>query len=161
MYFTSQLILSASQIPLPLSHALWPPKQSVRDYATEVINSIGPSHIGACRSSCVGTRARFSYAAFDAQLWKAYFVTTVYAIHTSVHAYAICWWPCVFTVGPRDMSTHDLKQPGQCPGMPFWLVCFWRDHLLVQLFMYEELLSCILHFSSYCSFLFAFIVMNL
>ena len=50
MYFTSQLILSASQISLPLSHALWPPKQSVRDYATEVINFIDPSHISTCRA---------------------------------------------------------------------------------------------------------------
>ena len=26
--------------------------------------------------------------------------------------------PCVFTAGPCDMSMHDLKLPGQCPGMP-------------------------------------------
>ena len=26
--------------------------------------------------------------------------------------------PCVFMAGPRDMSTHDLKPPGQCLGMP-------------------------------------------
>ena len=32
--------------------------------------------------SCVGTRARLGYAAFDAQLQKAYFVTTT--------QYAIC-----------------------------------------------------------------------
>ena len=36
--------------------------------------------------SCVSTRAKLGYAVFDAQLRKAYFVTTVYAIHTSVHA---------------------------------------------------------------------------
>ena len=24
----------------------------------------------------------------------------------------------VFWSGSRDMSTHDSKQPGQCPGMP-------------------------------------------
>ena len=36
--------------------------------------------------SCVGTRARLGYATFDAQLRKAYFVTTLYAIHTSVRA---------------------------------------------------------------------------
>ena len=41
--------------------------------------------------SCVGTQARLGYAAFNAQLRKAYFVTTLYAIHMSVHAYAICW----------------------------------------------------------------------
>ena len=35
--------------------------------------------------SCVGTRARLGYAAFDAQLRKAYFVTTRYAIRMSVH----------------------------------------------------------------------------
>ena len=34
----------------------------------------------------MGTRARLGYAAFDAQLWKAYFVTTLYAIRTSVCA---------------------------------------------------------------------------
>ena len=39
-----------------------------------------------CLQSCVGTCARLGYAAFDAQLQKAYFVTTLYAIQTSVHA---------------------------------------------------------------------------
>ena len=34
--------------------------------------------------SCVGTQARLGYAAFDAQLRKMYFVTTLYAIRTSV-----------------------------------------------------------------------------
>ena len=32
--------------------------------------------------SCVGTWARLGYAAFDVQLRKAYFVTTLYAIHS-------------------------------------------------------------------------------
>jgi len=32
----------------------------------------------------VGTRARLGYTAFDAKLQKAYFVTTLYAIRTSV-----------------------------------------------------------------------------
>ena len=41
--------------------------------------------------SCVGTRARLGYAAFDAQLRKVYLVTSLYAKCTSVHAYAICW----------------------------------------------------------------------
>ena len=41
--------------------------------------------------SCVGTRARLGYAKFDVQLQKQYFVTTLYATHMSVHAYAICW----------------------------------------------------------------------
>ena len=41
--------------------------------------------------SCVGTLARVGYAAFDVQLQKAYFVITLYAFHTSVHAYAMCW----------------------------------------------------------------------
>ena len=41
--------------------------------------------------SCVGTWARLGYAAFDAQLRKVYFVTSLYAICTSVHTYAICW----------------------------------------------------------------------
>ena len=39
-----------------------------------------------CLQSCVGTQARLGYAAFDAQLQKAYFVTTLYAIRTSVSA---------------------------------------------------------------------------
>ena len=34
--------------------------------------------------SCVGTQVRLGYAAFDAQLRKMYFVTTLYAIRTSV-----------------------------------------------------------------------------
>ena len=34
-----------------------------------------------CLQSCVGTWARLGYAAFDAQLRKAYFVTTLYTIH--------------------------------------------------------------------------------
>ena len=50
--------------------------------------------------SYVGNRARLGYAAFDVQLQKAYFVTTLYPIRTSVHAYAICWWPRVFASGP-------------------------------------------------------------
>ena len=36
--------------------------------------------------SCMGTWARLGYATFDAQLQKAYFVTTVYSIRTSVGA---------------------------------------------------------------------------
>ena len=36
--------------------------------------------------TCVGTRARLDYSAFDAQLQKACFVTTQYAIHMSVRA---------------------------------------------------------------------------
>jgi len=36
--------------------------------------------------SCVGTRARLGYTAFDAQLQKVYFVTTLYAIRMSVRA---------------------------------------------------------------------------
>ena len=59
---------------------------------------------------CGKLRARLGYAAFDAQLRKAYFVTTLYAICVSVHAYAICWWPYVFGPGPRDMSTHDYAR---------------------------------------------------
>ena len=46
------------------------------------------NHLHRHLQSCVGTQARLGHAAFDAQLWKAYFVTTPYAIHTSVHAYA-------------------------------------------------------------------------
>ena len=49
----------------------------------------------------------------------AYFVTTLYAIHTPVHAYAICWdhvSSCpVLVIWVRP---PDSKQPGQCPGMP-------------------------------------------
>ena len=41
--------------------------------------------------TCVGTRARLGYTTFDTQLRKAYFVTALYAIHTSVHAYAIIY----------------------------------------------------------------------
>ena len=36
--------------------------------------------------SCVGAWARLGCTTFDAQFWKAYFVTTLYAIRTSVHA---------------------------------------------------------------------------
>ena len=39
--------------------------------------------------SCVGTWAKLGYVAFHVQLRKAYFVTTLYTIRTSVHAYAI------------------------------------------------------------------------
>ena len=39
-------------------------------------------HVHRHLQSCVGTRARLGYAVFDAQLWKAYFVTTLYAIRT-------------------------------------------------------------------------------
>ena len=39
---------------------------------------------GASRAACVGTRARLGYTEFDAQLRKAYFVTTLYAIHICV-----------------------------------------------------------------------------
>ena len=44
--------------------------------------------------SCVGTRARLCYAAFDVQLWKAYFVPcTLYiytlCVHNYKHVYAI------------------------------------------------------------------------
>ena len=31
-----------------------------------------------------------------------------------------CWWPCVFTSGPRDMSTHIWSNPGNalvCLGL--------------------------------------------
>ena len=38
------------------------------------------------RQRCVDTRARLSYAAFDAQLRNGYFVTTLYAILMSVRA---------------------------------------------------------------------------
>ena len=44
-----------------------------------------PSCIGACRV-CQGTQARLGYAAFDVQLWKGIFVTTLYAVCTSVRA---------------------------------------------------------------------------
>ena len=59
--------------------------------------------------SCVGTWARLGYAAFDVQLWKAYFVTTLYAIHISVCAQARVCYISVFMSGPRDMSMHDSK----------------------------------------------------
>ena len=53
------------------------------------------AHDMVCRhrylQSSVGTWARLGYAAFDAQLRRAHFVTTLYAIRMSVHAYAICW----------------------------------------------------------------------
>ena len=57
---------------------------------------------------CGYTRARLGYAAFDAHLWKVYFVKTLYAIRTSVHAHAICWWLCVFASGHCDMSIHMI-----------------------------------------------------
>ena len=39
--------------------------------------------------SCVGTRAKLGYAAFDAQLRKAYFVTTLYAIYDHVSSHLV------------------------------------------------------------------------
>ena len=51
--------------------------------------------------SCVGTRAWLGYATFDAQLWKAYFVSTLYTIRTSVTCisthmlYRWSWHPVV------------------------------------------------------------------
>ena len=49
------------------------------------------------------------------QLWKSNY--TVYYMYICAH---ICYMlvTCVFVSGPRDMSTHDLKLPEQCPGMP-------------------------------------------
>ena len=70
---------------------------------------IGPS-LHRRQQSSVGTRARLSYATFDVQLWKEYFVTTLYTLCTSVQH--------VFASSPRNMSVHDLKSPRQCPGMP-------------------------------------------
>ena len=60
----------------------------------------------------MGTWARLGYATFDVQLWKVYFVTTLYAIHTSVCAQARICYIGVFMSGPRDMSMHDSKYPG-------------------------------------------------
>ena len=56
--------------------------------------------------SCVSTRARLGYATFDAQLWKAYFVTTLYAIRTSVHAYARAMPRPAGTNAHHDLSIH-------------------------------------------------------
>ena len=84
--------------------------------------------IHKCLQSCVGTRARLGYATFDVQLLKAYFV--IFCHYYTVHyLLRLCrlsthmlyrgsgGMPPVFAAGPRDMSTHDLKPPGQCLGM--------------------------------------------
>ena len=63
-----------------------PQKGALFDALMQNYTSVGLMH--SCLQSCVGTRARLGYAAFDAQLRKAYFVTTLYA-KPSVHAYAI------------------------------------------------------------------------
>ena len=70
--------------------------------------------------SCLGARARLGYAAFNARLWKAYFVTTRYVCacvstrmlyRGSAWAHATCrrvrfsWW-----VGM-------IRNTMQCPGM--------------------------------------------
>ena len=53
-------------------------------------NGIRPNGIGhicdvhRCLQSSVGTWARLGYAAFDVQLWKAYFFTTLYDIRMSM-----------------------------------------------------------------------------
>ena len=70
--------------------------------------------------SCVGTRARLSYAAFDVQLRKAYFVTTLYAIRMSVHVQS-CSHP---QHNPQQHALHTHHRclhagpgiPGHCPG---------------------------------------------
>ena len=98
--------------------------------------------------SCVGTQARLGYAAFDAQLRKAYFVTTLTVRYTYICACVSMHRPRVFASGPHDMSTHDLKYPGQCPGMPgpagayargttshtmSWPLFNWRAHPILSM----------------------------
>ena len=39
--------------------------------------------------SCVGTRVRFDYAAFDVQLWKTYSVTTLYGYTYTAISYVL------------------------------------------------------------------------
>ena len=78
---------------------------------------VGPLHRSL--QSCVGTRARLGYAAFDAHA-IAESVFCHYTVRYTYIAYArICYigglwacltcWPRVFTSGPCDMSRHDLK----------------------------------------------------
>ena len=63
----------------------------------------------------MGTRARLGYATFDVQLRKAYFVTTLYAIRTSVHAQGRVCYIGVFVSGSCDMSIRMIRNN---PGMP-------------------------------------------
>ena len=57
--------------------------------STEFFRS-GCKSIGTCRVVWV-PRQDLAMPHFDAQLRKAYFVTALYAVYTSVNAYAICW----------------------------------------------------------------------
>ena len=91
--------------------------------------------------SCVGTLARVGYAAFDAQLQKAYFVITLYTFRTSVHAYAMCWW---------HMSLH--------PVLVIWVHMIWNNlgkacrHLCMCVIQHVVMLSPLLweyHSSNY------------
>ena len=71
-----------------------------------------------CLQSCVGTWARLGYAAFDAQLQKAFFVITRCAVRyryvcgcVSTHLQ----YRCLCVADPRDMSMHGSKQGLQVP----------------------------------------------
>ena len=60
--------------------------------------------IGTCRAVWVPGQGLAT-----PQLWKAYFVTTLYAIYTSECAQARVCYIGVFMSGPCDMSMHDSK----------------------------------------------------
>ena len=59
----------------------------------------------------MGTQARLGYAALGAQLRKAYFVTTLYAIHIRLCMYMVYAGDHVSShpVLACDMSMHDPK----------------------------------------------------
>ena len=93
---------------------------SIVEYRGTLISClVGPLH--RCLQSCVHTRARFGYAAFDVHaIAESVFChntvryTYIFAcIHTHM-LYRGLWacltcWPRVFASGPCDMSRHDLK----------------------------------------------------
>ena len=51
----------------------------------------GVLHAWAPAELCVYPGKTWLLVAFDVQRRKAYFVTALYALRTSVHTYAICW----------------------------------------------------------------------
>ena len=78
------------------------------DLAAAVGDMIYHRHL----QSCVGTRAKLGYAKFDAQLQKAFFVTTLCAIWYRYVCACVnmhLQYRCLRVSGPCDMSIHDSK----------------------------------------------------
>ena len=59
--------------------------------------------------SCVDTRLRLDYAAFDVQLRKAYHYTLRYTYICVRICYMLVTMAHVFAFGPCDKNAHDLK----------------------------------------------------